>query len=197
MAKKSRIAGLSESDRALWHLVVRDAKPLKGRDLLATTVAVPAVLDSPPALTPAGARKRPVAVPAKPLAAPAKRSAPALTHGAIAGVDGRRAERLRRGKLPIEATLDLHGMTQAAAQGALDSFIARSQASGRRCVLVITGKGRTHEESGVLRRQVPLWLNLPLNRARVLAFDYAQPKHGGSGALYVLLRRLREDALHP
>ncbi len=58
---------------------------------------------------------------------------------------------------------------------------------------MITGKGTTTEAAtgagGVLRAQVPRWLNEPANRARVLAFDYAQPKHGGLGAIYVLLRR--------
>src|SRR5690606_40629743 len=68
-------------------------------------------------------------------------------------------------------------------------FLARSQALGRRCVLVVTGKGRGREESGVLRRQVPHWLNQPSLRARILAFDYARPEHGGMGALYLLLDR--------
>lgn len=193
MAKKRGIPALSDSDRALWKLVVRDAKPLKGRDLLAVPEPEAKTGEPAPTATPARpARRRPAAPP--PPAAPVVAPSPELTHGAIAGVDRRRAERLRRGKLPIEGTLDLHGMTQAAAHDALNAFIARSQAIGRRCVLVITGKGRTREEAGVLRRQVPLWLNQVPNRARVLAFDYAQPKHGGSGALYVLLRRLRDEA---
>ena len=80
-------------------------------------------------------------------------------------------------------------MTQAAAVERLAEFIARSEAAGKRCVLVITGKGLA--SGGVLRDQVPRWLNLPPNRARVLAFDYAQQQHGGSGALYVLLKRRR------
>ncbi len=58
-------------------------------------------------------------------------------------------------------------------------------------MLVITGKGTAKEAGGVLRAQVPRWLNEPVNRARVLAFDYAQPKDGGLGALYVLIRRQR------
>jgi DNA-nicking Smr family endonuclease len=114
---------------------------------------------------------------------------PDISHGRAAGIDRRSAERLRRGRLPIEGRLDLHGMTQAAAVERLAEFIARSEAAGKRCVLVITGKGLA--SGGVLRDQVPRWLNLPPNRARVLAFDYARPQDGGSGALYVLLKRRR------
>jgi DNA-nicking Smr family endonuclease len=125
--------------------------------------------------------------------APVKRAEPAIEHGRAAGVDRRSAERLRRGRLPVEARLDLHGHTQDQAHAALDHFLGEAQARGLRCVLVITGKGTTTGAAvgagGVLRGQVPRWLNEPGNRARVLAFDYAQPKHGGLGALYVLMRR--------
>jgi DNA-nicking Smr family endonuclease len=99
--------------------------------------------------------------------------------------------KLRRGRLPIEGRLDLHGMTQAAAVDKLAAFIERAEAAGKRCVLVITGKGLA--SGGILRDQVPRWLNQAPNRARVLAFDYAQPQHGGAGALYVLLKRRRES----
>ena len=68
-------------------------------------------------------------------------------------------------------------------------FISRAEAAGKRCVLVITGKGLA--SGGVLRDQVPRWLNLPPNRGRVLAFDYARQQDGGAGALYVLLKRRR------
>jgi len=93
--------------------------------------------------------------------------------------------------MPVEATLDLHGHTQDRARGELADFLARAQGSGKRCVRVVTGKGDISQGGGVLRAQVPRWLNNPENRARVLAFDYAQPQHGGLGALYVLLRKAR------
>ncbi|HEX7970035.1 MAG TPA: Smr/MutS family protein, partial [Stellaceae bacterium] len=102
----------------------------------------------------------------------------------------RNAERLRRGELGIEARLDLHGMTQEEAHRALDDFLACAQHAGRRCVLVITGKGGAGR-GGILRSAVPRWLNEAPNRARLLAFAAAQPKHGGAGALYLLLRRRR------
>ncbi|HEY9537976.1 MAG TPA: Smr/MutS family protein, partial [Kiloniellaceae bacterium] len=122
---------------------------------------------------------------------PRKQPPAELSHGSRDGLDRRKAERLSRGKLPIEATLDLHGLRQAEAHRRLDDFLADSQAAGKRCVLVVTGKGLHKEEAGVLRSAVPRWLNEAPNRSRVLSFDYAQPKHGGSGALYVLLRRRR------
>jgi len=114
------------------------------------------------------------------------RAPPALAPGRAPGVDRRTAERLRRGQLAIEARLDLHGMTRAEAHRALTGFLATAQESGRRVVLVITGKGQ-----GVLKDAVPRWLNEGATRARILLFAHAQPKHGGNGALYVLLKRLR------
>ncbi len=96
-----------------------------------------------------------------------------------------------------DARIDLHGMTQDDAHGTLRDFITASARAGRRCVLVITGKGlrRLGDDSsadagiGVLRNAVPRWLNEAPNRARILAFAAAQPCDGGGGALYVLLRR--------
>jgi DNA-nicking Smr family endonuclease len=103
------------------------------------------------------------------------------------GIDRRNAQRLKRGQMVIEARLDLHGLTQSEAHGALQRFVARSHDQGRRALLIITGKG--HE--GVLRRAVPRWLDEPALRPLVLAREEAQPRHGGEGALYVLLRRRR------
>ena len=121
---------------------------------------------------------------------------PELEKGAVVGVDKRTAGRMKRGKLPVEGRLDLHGLIQNEAERALSVFLARSQERGHRSVLVITGKGGERrgegfERTGVLRRMVPLWLNAPANRARVLAFDEARAQHGGGGALYVLLKRAR------
>ena len=132
---------------------------------------------------------RPAARPIPPTSAPPLPH-PELEHGKSAGLDRRSADRLRRGRLPIDGRLDLHGMTQAAAAERLVEFIAGAQSAGKRCVLVITGKGLAG--GGILREQVPRWLNQPPNRGRVLAFDYAQAQHGGMGALYVLLKRQRD-----
>ena len=115
----------------------------------------------------------------------------ALSVGRSADVDKRTFDRLRRGQLRPEARLDLHGMTQDQAHKALMKFIEGSQEEGRRCVIVITGRGRVSEGGGVLRREVPGWLNSPGIRSIVLAVSMATPRDGGSGAMYVLLRRLR------
>ena len=107
----------------------------------------------------------------------------------FAGIDRANAERLKRGLHRIEARLDLHGMTQAEAHWALSGFIAVSRAAGRRCVLVITGRGLGQNGPGVLKSSVPRWLEEPAVRRHILAIAAAQPHHGGPGATYLLLRR--------
>ncbi len=191
-AKDAKAApAVSQDDLALWRHVTREAEPLAKRapPKRAPAPAAPA----PEAKPEAKAKPAPKAKPARPEVvvkrAPSKRAVPALDHGRVAGVDKRSAQRLTRGQLPVEARLDLHGHTQGEAHVALGRFLAEAQGRGLRCVLVITGKGTAKEAGGVLRNQVPRWLNEPANRARILAFDYAQPKHGGLGALYVLMRR--------
>ena len=103
----------------------------------------------------------------------------------FAGIDRANAERLKRGRHPIEGRLDLHGMIQDEAHRALASFVRSARADGKRCVLVITGR------SGVLRAAVPRWLDEPEFRPHLLAIATAQPRDGGAGALYVMLRRAR------
>jgi DNA-nicking Smr family endonuclease len=99
--------------------------------------------------------------------------------------------------LAIEARLDLHGLTQHEAHDHLGGFIRRAVAAGQRNVLVITGKGfkapynQKGGEVGVLRQAVPRWLNEPDLRRHVVALRHAQPRDGGEGALYILLRRAR------
>jgi DNA-nicking Smr family endonuclease len=183
-----------DDDVSLWRHVTRDTRPLAKRPTPAKQDATPPA-KRPPA-PPVAEPKPPARTAAAPPAAPPKM--PTLDKGTVAGVDKRTAGRLKRGKLPVEGRLDLHGLTQNEAERALSTFLARSQERGHRCVLVITGKGGERrgadfERTGVLRRMVPLWLNAPGNRARVLAFDEAQAQHGGGGALYVLLKRLRGE----
>ena len=178
-------------DERLWRAVTADIAPLEGKR--------PAARPKPaaPAPTPGkqAAAKPAAKVVAKPAPAPQPRPAlpdlPPLEPGRAAGVDKRTAQRLRRGQLAIEARLDLHGLTQAEAHRRLDHFLAEAFDSGIRNALIITGKGRISEQGGVLRRMVPRWLAQPPNRARVIAVNEAQPKHGGAGALYVLVKRKR------
>ena len=116
---------------------------------------------------------------------------PVLSAGASPDIDARTMDRLRRGQMRPEARLDPHGLTQNKAHAILSRFIADSQSAGLRCVMVITGKGRVSEGGGVLRNRVPQWLNAPELRPRILAFTAAQQRDGGTGALYILLRRVR------
>lgn len=159
---------------------MRDVKPLRPRP---ASPPAPSKAETP---APSARQVRPPPSPPPP-------KAPPLAPGRIAGVDKRLAERLKRGQLPIDAMLDLHGLTQAEAHRQLDAFLANSAHAGRRCLLVITGKGLWREESGILREMVPRWLNEAPNRGRVLAIAQAQPRHGGAGALYLLLKRRREQ----
>ena len=173
-------------DAGLWDHITRDVAPLQGRR------QPPPKPPPAPKKAVAPAARKPAAKPtpaAPPL--PKRAELPPLAPGASAGLDKRTAQRLKRGQLAIDGRLDLHGMTQAEAHGALSAYLERAQGAARRCILVITGKGRVSENGGVLRTMVPRWLNAPANRARVLAITPAQPKDGGAGALYVLLRRLR------
>ena len=100
---------------------------------------------------------------------------------------------LSRGRRAIEAKLDLHGMTLAAAERAVTTFIADASAQNRRVVLIVTGKGTRLEGGrvfgGRIRAEFLGWLERAENRARVAGVRAAHPRHGGSGAFYVLLRR--------
>jgi DNA-nicking Smr family endonuclease len=177
-------------ERELWRTAMRDVRPLRGHK-----AAKPKTEDAPsapPKPTEPKAKAAKPAAAAQPPPPPPKPTPPELALGRIADVDKRLAERLRRGQLPIEGKLDLHGLTQQEAHDQLSGFIALSQKQGRRCILVVTGKGAWREGAGILREMVPRWLNERLNRARVLAIAQAQPQHGGAGALYILLKRLRD-----
>lgn len=115
--------------------------------------------------------------------------------GRYDGIDKNTAERFRKGELPIDATLDLHGYTQAQAEPMLRRFIAAHHRRGSRMLLVITGKGTKpspdEDRRGILREALPRWLADESLASCILAFDMARQKHGGSGAYYVLLRRKR------
>ncbi|MEO0830416.1 MAG: Smr/MutS family protein [Pseudomonadota bacterium] len=111
-------------------------------------------------------------------------------------MDSKTFARLKRGKLKPEARLDLHGKSLAQAHPALTAFIFSAHSSGKRLVLVITGKGKEKEtfdpipvRRGVLRHQVPDWLRSPPLGSLVLQVTPAHLRHGGEGAYYVYLRR--------
>jgi DNA-nicking Smr family endonuclease len=161
---------LTEADAALWAEYASGIRPLPGR-------------------------KRPLARRTEPAAARTVNPAPAGTRSGVkvlpplaigahpGGVDNASWNRLRRGKLPTARVLDLHGHTAQHAFNALTAFVRTAQAEGVRCVEVITGQG------GVLRRELPLWLNLPEFRGLVLAA--AHPHAANPGSVRLLLRRPR------
>ena len=137
------------------------------------------------------------AAPAQPPRAVAK-PPPARQAPALSSIDRRTVSRLARGTVAIDTTIDLHGLTQAAAHGRLIRFLGEAQAKGARMALVVTGKGRPVDddatagaERGVLRRVVPMWLASAEMRPLVVGFGAAAPAHGGAGALYVRIRRKR------
>jgi len=176
--------GLSTDEIGLWRRAMRDVAPLRGR-----ARPQPEPKRGPPART-AGGASEPQAVPPAPrpkqVPHPAPQPQPPLDR--FAGLDRATAERLKRGRYPVEARLDLHGMTQAEAHRALSGFVAASRSLGRRSVLVITGHGRI--SGGILKAAVPRWLAEPELRRHLLAITPAQPRDGGAGALYLLLRRI-------
>ena len=180
-----RKRGLSEEERALWESVAKQVKPLRKRH----RAPKPPIASSE---TEATAAPKPVASPQPPtparIVAPPRAEPPPL-----APIGRRERSHLSRGRKEIDARLDLHGMTQTRAHRALFGFLQRAHHDGLTFVLIITGKGKmgSDSERGVLRRQVPEWLNLPEFRSLVVGFEEAAIGHGGEGALYVRVRRAR------
>jgi DNA-nicking Smr family endonuclease len=173
---------VADEEARLWLQSMRDVEPLPGRD-------EPLPESRPPAKPVKRLAARTTKAPAPPAR---KQSQPDLSHGTAPGVDKRTATRMKRGQMEIDGRIDLHGLTQDEAHRALVAFIQGAAEAGRRCVLVITGKGsRGASEPGILRSAAPKWLNGPDLRPHVLAFSHAAPKDGGHGALYVLVRRRR------
>jgi DNA-nicking Smr family endonuclease len=110
--------------------------------------------------------------------------------GRVTGLDQNVVSKLRRGEFAIQGHLDLHGMTREEAKGAVDDFLRRARQAGKRCVLVVHGRG-THskDQLPVLKDALRVWLSTNRFGRHVLAFATARPADGGGGAIYVLLRR--------
>lgn len=172
---------LSMEDRILWGKVARSATPLPGKTAEADAAEAEdfaRMLDAPQEAAAHRAEAQPQ---------PARPKSPG--HARQHGIDAPTRDKLARGRLPIEGKVDLHGLTQSEAHALLLSFLHRAHADGRRHVLVVTGKGSSLGSDGVLRRAVPSWLATPPFRALVGAHEDAARRHGGTGALYVRLRR--------
>lgn len=187
MVKRS----LSEAERELFEITMRDSAPLKK-----------------------GSRPHKTSVPAKPPAqtktrkegsTPEQAQAPQRHTRRTIGIDGNTAERLRRGQLEPQARLDLHGMSERDAHRALVTFVRAARARKLRLLLVVTGKGaggqRKKENEaafdlgldmqarGILRTLTPRWLREPGLAETIADVREAHRRHGGSGAVYVYLRK--------
>jgi len=171
---------LSAEERALWRKVVETVRPLEGR----APTAVPQAPEPEVAPKPI---QRPA--PVKP-APPARTKAPGTT------LDGSWDRRLSRGLVPPDRTIDLHGHNLATAYALIDARLEVAIAAGDRLVLLITGKAPSHDRRpvarGAIRAAVGDWLAASRHAGDIAAVRGAHPRHGGSGALYLVLRRRRE-----
>jgi len=189
-------------DHEIWRHTAATIEPLKRAKPRfhpasdAVKAGVPRPRPTAEAEKPA-AKGRPAHVPEK--AHPQARPRPASKTPDLQLFDRNSMRKLRGGRAEIEARVDLHGMRQDEAHAALRSFLFSCHRRGLRFVLVITGKGKTisrspsdegygERERGILKRNVPRWLDEPELRAVVVSFTVAAIQHGGEGAIYVHLR---------
>ena len=173
-----RLRRLSEEEIELWLSVAERVERRPDSRLPDRVRGLPLVTEAPAPVEPAPVHK----APAKPRPAP------------LAPLEKRLKQKLSRGRITADAAIDLHGLRQEEAFDALLRFLQREQRDGALVVIVVTGKGGRPNALGegavgVLRRAVPLWLAMPAFRPLVVGFEEAGRRHGGSGALYVRLRR--------
>ncbi len=170
-------------DEALWRRVIATVRPLHPR-----RGAAPLALPPVPRSAPAAARAP--AVPPPPPARPG-RPAAAVPPDTL---DGGWDRRLRRGIAAPDRTIDLHGHTLATAHAALDQAIALALADEARLLLVVTGRPPRagHPARGLIRAAIFDWLAQSRHASRIAAVRNAHPRHGGAGALYLILRRRRD-----
>ena len=180
------------SDQELLSLALKDVTPLSGRTIKKEIKkSVRYINKAPKEILPRNLTKTKLTP---------KSTQPYLSHGDVVGLDRRSAQRMKRGKMKIDAKLDLHGYYQDEACRALSQFIEGASKSNKRCLLVITGKGLhqsvpSNQQAGILKKMVPTWLNEEPNRSKILSFSFATSSDGGTGALYVLLKRRRSDVI--
>lgn len=174
MSKSKR--ELSTDEKKLWRRVAASVK--MRRALPAEEAEEPA----PPSKSLARRAEKTVAVAPTPVRSAPKATPPPARRDA--------EKRVRRGKLDIGGSLDLHGHTQESGRSALARFLHVAQSRGDSVVIVITGMGRGGE--GVLKRRLPEWLAEPALRHMTTGYAPAHRSHGGAGAFYVFIRRVRE-----
>jgi DNA-nicking Smr family endonuclease len=197
--RKSKKRNLTEAERSLWSLATQNTERL--RPTVPALVQPKKTTANRPLPTPMKMQPFRVGQLAKATAKAQKRQ-PDIDQqfaNTSPNMDKRNFDRLKKGKLLVDGRIDLHGMTLAEAHPALNNFVRDAHASGKRLLLVITGKGRTAQPEftglparrGILKQQVPQWLAMAPLSPLVLQVTQATQKHGGAGALYVYLRRQR------
>ena len=210
LTKTDRRKRISATEEELWELAMRDTKTLRKRDVTtnehqANSSSQASTERRYASKEKSNQEKSEEAEKARHVPIGVNRDQHLRQKGrGVAGVDRRTAERLRKGQLRIEQSLDMHGMTQTEAHAALKKFISHCSNSGYRCVLIITGKGgakgdevlqptrNLSQVSGVLRKMVPRWLEERGTAELVITHMTAAKHHGGEGARYLLLRRTRQ-----
>jgi DNA-nicking Smr family endonuclease len=178
MKKKATPEFATLEDRILWETVAKTARPLKGKDKPVFLGDATGETHQQPSAPERPKQQAPV-FPAKPV------PRPHLLHP----IDKPTHKKIAKGRVIIEGRIDLHGLTQSEAYGLLLGFLQRAHLRKLRHVLVITGKGSSFGSDGVLRQAVPLWFTTPAFRILVNGYEDAARNHGGTGAIYVRLRR--------
>ena len=188
--RKSKERKLSTDERVLWGRVAKSTRPMPGRHT--DMEAFDEVLaEEARAEETARAEKAKVApTPADPQISPPPTKQRSGTHHPLERPVKRK---IAKGRLALEARIDLHGLIQSEAHMMLLDFLFRAHERGLRHVLVITGKGSSMGSDGALKRAVPLWFSKPEFRFLISSYETAAQHHGGDGALYIRLSRPKGD----
>lgn len=170
----------------MWNAVARTTRPLPGKKLEKPDIPDENFPDLMKGISPSAKKKDTGKTSVSPLALPKKQTPEDRKHYPLERPVRRK---LSKGRISIDARIDLHGLFQDEAHALLLSFVRRAYDRGFRHVLVITGKGASLGSDGVLKRAVPMWFSLPEFRPLISSYEDAARNHGGEGALYVRLAR--------
>ena len=175
---------LNTDERILWGKVARSTRPMPGKkDELAELDAFLTEAEVEQQ-TPAAAKR-----PSESDSGPATPVAPKTRSGIHHPLERPVKRNIAKGRVPLEARIDLHGLVQSEAHILLLEFLMRAHERGMRHVLVITGKGSSLGSEGALKRAVPMWFSKPEFRYFISSYETAAHHHGGEGALYIRLSR--------
>lgn len=176
---------MSSEDRILWGKVARSVRALPGRMDFLEGFEEEDLLEASPKSN---------RMPTEELKDTGRsRGAPASPEHRHHPIERPVQKKIAKGRLELEARIDLHGLVQSEAHAMLLSFLIHAHERGLRHVLVITGKGASMGSEGALKRAVPLWFSKPEFRFLISGYETASRNHGGEGALYVRLARKPGD----